>query len=94
MLVDFHCALFTNTVLADSEHAEKDHDEHHEEHADSVELNPEQLKTAGITLEQVQAAMMHERLPVYGSVALNSEKRSACRRVLKVWCAALIKSGR
>lgn len=73
-LLIFTALFFTNTVLADSEHAEKDHDEHHEEHADSVELNPEQLKTAGITLEQVQAAMVHERLPVYGSVALNSEK--------------------
>ena len=61
--------LVPTLALAETGHgAEEAHDEDH------IELTQEQIKHAGIGLEQVTSGTIREALPVYGVVASNAEQ--------------------
>ena len=61
--------LVPTLALAETGHgAEKDHEEDH------IELTQEQIKHAGIGLEQVTSGTIREALPVYGVVVSNAEQ--------------------
>ncbi|MBK8677042.1 MAG: efflux RND transporter periplasmic adaptor subunit [Cellvibrionales bacterium] len=77
--------LFAITLASINVHAESDHDEEHEkEHAEKqgekhdeeglIALSAEQLSNAGIELAQAGAVKIRETLPLYGVVALNTER--------------------
>ncbi|MBB6094967.1 cobalt-zinc-cadmium efflux system membrane fusion protein [Povalibacter uvarum] len=59
---------------AEDEGHEEDGDQHEESGEGRVALSEEQVKTAGIGLEQVGPAAIRETLPVYGAIAPNAER--------------------
>ena len=61
-------------LYAEEEHGKNEAHEEHDGEEGHIELTPEQLKNANITLAQAQPATVRETLPLYGVVMINSER--------------------